>query len=335
MCNRCAESGRQCGPLIFSRDSSEKRLAHDFEDLKRLLCITNVAFTFWHHGYLEEAEKAQSEVVDIEVKTFGEDHPHTMNSKANLACLYWEQGRFEEAERLEVSLLKMMSRMSKTLKAKHPHIHKCRDNLACTYIEQGHLEKAMRMVGSATELETLRKCILHDESEEIKSIHDWQAIISRLEKKQIAMSGWPQRLLILRKAGAHLAKPAFPSQTARKLLIYKMWQQELGQRPPLALWCLDSKVKFLWHHHPSRIDQIKQCIEDFSGSEGDWWPLDRPMKKLEEGMVRLKWKCVSANACSPRPRVEPIAPFLDAFSASYSYSCISTDSGRLVIIRNG
>ena len=46
-------------------------------------------------------------VLETSKKVLGPDHPHTLNSMANLAKTYWAQGRWGEVEELNVQVMQM------------------------------------------------------------------------------------------------------------------------------------------------------------------------------------------------------------------------------------
>ena len=90
-------------------------------------------------GQWNEAEAAITEVLEIEKRDLGTDHPDTLTSMANLASTYWNQGRWDEAEELFVQVIET----SKTkLGADHPGTLISIANLASTYRNQGRWDEA-------------------------------------------------------------------------------------------------------------------------------------------------------------------------------------------------
>jgi hypothetical protein len=53
---------------------------------------------YWSQGRLGEAEKLLVQVLEVERKVLGEEHPVTLSSMNSLAALYRNQGRSKEAE---------------------------------------------------------------------------------------------------------------------------------------------------------------------------------------------------------------------------------------------
>ena len=77
--------------------------------------------------------------VETSTRVFGEEHPDTLWSIANLAVTYTDQGRFEEAETLEYRLVETTKR---TRGEEHPDTMWRIAYLAGTYYRLGRFEEA-------------------------------------------------------------------------------------------------------------------------------------------------------------------------------------------------
>ncbi|KAF1810813.1 HET-domain-containing protein [Eremomyces bilateralis CBS 781.70] len=86
-------------------------------------------------GRWSEAEVAYSQVLKIEEKELGADHPSTLTIMANLASTYRNQGRWKEAEELQAE-------GKRVLGAEHPDTLTSMANLASTYRGQGRWKEA-------------------------------------------------------------------------------------------------------------------------------------------------------------------------------------------------
>ncbi|KID96519.1 hypothetical protein MAJ_07455, partial [Metarhizium majus ARSEF 297] len=73
---------------------------------------------------------------------FGDDHPETLRSMANLAATYRGQGRLEEAEKLQMHV---MGASKAKLGADHPDTLTSMDRLAFTWKSQGQDENALTL----------------------------------------------------------------------------------------------------------------------------------------------------------------------------------------------
>jgi hypothetical protein len=47
------------------------------------------------------------------------------------------------------------------------------------------------------------------------------------------------------------------------------------------------------NHCPSWLDQAKTSVEDWTGEEWNWWPLQRPRRSCTERSSGVEWSCVS------------------------------------------
>jgi tetratricopeptide (TPR) repeat protein len=87
----------------------------------------------------EKAELWFTKVWTLRRQVLGEDHPHTLESKNDLAMLYKEQGRYDEAEPL---LLKAVKGRRLKLGDTHPHTIESMNNLIALYEAWNKPEKA-------------------------------------------------------------------------------------------------------------------------------------------------------------------------------------------------
>jgi tetratricopeptide (TPR) repeat protein len=90
-------------------------------------------------GRWNEAEAAITEVLEIEKRDLGVDHPSTLLSLNNLVVIYQNQGRFKEAEDIQTRLLELNE---KVLGAEHPNTLLNMNNLAHNYTQQGQWKEA-------------------------------------------------------------------------------------------------------------------------------------------------------------------------------------------------
>ncbi|EDN98515.1 hypothetical protein SS1G_13374 [Sclerotinia sclerotiorum 1980 UF-70] len=90
-------------------------------------------------GRYNEAEVPFVEVMERHKSVFGQEHPSTLTSMANLASTYRNQGRWKEAEDLEVQVMETSLRV---LGQEHPDTLTSMANLASTYRNQGRWKEA-------------------------------------------------------------------------------------------------------------------------------------------------------------------------------------------------
>lgn len=88
-----------------------------------------------------------------------------------------------------------------------------------------------------------------------------------------------------------------PFQICQKIIICSLWINECGKPPPFEIWNLPrSKFRFFEKYNVSLGDRLKKALENYSGEEWNWWPLDAPRRRLRPGNVRIEWECVSRTS---------------------------------------
>jgi hypothetical protein len=89
-------------------------------------------------GKHAEAEQMQRELLDLQRRVLGPEHPNTLATMNNLANTLDDQGKHAEAEQMQCELLDVQRRV---LGPEHPHTLATMNNLACSFLSQGkHLE---------------------------------------------------------------------------------------------------------------------------------------------------------------------------------------------------
>jgi tetratricopeptide (TPR) repeat protein len=140
---------------VFPNDSHENRslwrtyLTHvryviesdlvDKDWKTRMDLMWRYAMCLYEDGRWDEAEIPITQVLDIDKRMLGTDHPSTLSSMANLASTYRNQGRWDAAEELEVQV---METRKKKLGADHPDTLTSMANLASTLWNQGRWDAA-------------------------------------------------------------------------------------------------------------------------------------------------------------------------------------------------
>ena len=113
------------------------------EGEKRLALMWRYGNCLYSDGRWNEAETSFTQVLEIEKRKLGTDHPDTLTSMANLASTYWNQGRWDQAEELEVQVMETRKRK---LGADHPDTLTSMANLASTYRNQGRWDQDRKSV---------------------------------------------------------------------------------------------------------------------------------------------------------------------------------------------
>jgi hypothetical protein len=114
---------------ILRSNGSTADAASGSTDKMFLTAASTLSYLFGEQGDEAGAGALHSEVLAMQSRILGPDHPETLTTKANLAATMSRQGNYEEAKRLEMSVLRTMQRL---LGPAHPHTLFAKENLECT-----------------------------------------------------------------------------------------------------------------------------------------------------------------------------------------------------------
>jgi hypothetical protein len=117
----------------------------------RMNLLWKYGICLYEDGRWNEAEAAIAEILEIEKRDLGADHPDTLTSMNNLASTYWSQGRWDAAEELELQV--MESRKTK-LGADHPSTLTSMNNLAYTWKGLGRDKEALNLMEECVIIQT-------------------------------------------------------------------------------------------------------------------------------------------------------------------------------------
>ena len=90
----------------------------------------------------KDIEKLAVEKIEARAQTLGENHPYTLDSRADLAACYYNWKRWDKAEELQAAVAEAMARV---LGEMHPTTLRARGKLGAIYDEQGRLEDAAKL----------------------------------------------------------------------------------------------------------------------------------------------------------------------------------------------
>ena len=124
-------------------DDAEAALSTITSDLEHMQGADAIASAYESAGHLTEAITLYEQVLTDSIRVLGEDHPHTLTSRNNLAYAYQEAGHLTEAITLYEQTLTDRIRI---LGEDHPHTLTSRNNLAGAYESAGHLTEAITLL---------------------------------------------------------------------------------------------------------------------------------------------------------------------------------------------
>ena len=117
------------------KENGFKRMFDDDE-------YSRFSYVLSENGMWKDVEYLQYQIVQMEIKKWGTEHPLTLTSMANLAVTYSKQGKYEEAEELQ---LKVLDLHEKVLGPEHPSTLTSIANLARIYSDQEKYEEAVEL----------------------------------------------------------------------------------------------------------------------------------------------------------------------------------------------
>jgi hypothetical protein len=122
-------------------------------------------------GHWKKAEELEKVVVETMKRVFGEEHPNTLMSIANLALIYSNEGRWKEAEGLQVMVVETRKRL---LGEEHPDTLKSIEELSGTYHQQGQSKEAEELL---VMLGQPRGCLVMSIQTHWSALQTWQQYI--------------------------------------------------------------------------------------------------------------------------------------------------------------
>ena len=118
--------------------SSAQRLPE--ENLDRLSAANNLAGALHGQGNYVSAETMYRELLAVQQRVLGSEHPNTLNSANNLATALKYQGKYGEVETMYRETLAVQQRV---LGSEHPHTLNTANNLAaCVRASRGISDSA-------------------------------------------------------------------------------------------------------------------------------------------------------------------------------------------------
>jgi tetratricopeptide repeat protein len=121
---------------------------------------------------LRIAEMKARQMLALQEKVSGKEHPETLRSMANLASIYRYQGRWKEAEELNVQVMETRKRV---LGEDHPDTLTSMVNLAFTLRSQSRNQEALSLIRTCFEVQRRVIGPRHPDTESsLKTLNKWQ-----------------------------------------------------------------------------------------------------------------------------------------------------------------
>jgi len=151
------------------------------EDMRRQTAAHNLASCLYEHGRVEEAEQMQRELHEVQKRTLGAEHPHTLLAASNLATFLMRQSKHAEAEQM---LRELQVAQERVFGVEHPNTLTTVSNLANSLADQGKHDEAEEMLH---EVHAARVRILGEEDPDTMiAATNLGHFLSKLDKKEEA-----------------------------------------------------------------------------------------------------------------------------------------------------
>jgi eukaryotic-like serine/threonine-protein kinase len=147
--------------------------------------MDSLANTLQLEKHYADAEKLRRDIVDVERRTLGPEHPMTLATMTELANNLSVQGRYQEANALLQETLAIQKRVQGV---NHPDTAETKYNLACNAALEGHKAEALALLKEAFEhgLSPLNKKHMAEDSD-LKSLHGdprFEALVAEAAKTE-------------------------------------------------------------------------------------------------------------------------------------------------------
>ena len=213
-------------------------------------------------GRWNEAEAAIAEVLEIEKRGLGADHPDTLTSINDLASIYWNQGQWDKAEELEVQVLE--TRKTK-FGADHPGTLTGMANLASTYGNQGRWGEAEEL--ELQVLETRKTKLGADHPDTLTSMGNL-ASTYRKQGRWSEAEELEVQVLEARKTKLGANHPNTLTSMANLALTY--WGQgRWDKAEELGVQALEARKTKLGADHPDTLTSMNNLASTYR-DQGRW-----------------------------------------------------------------
>jgi len=231
-------------------------------ELKMASLLHKLSGMFLFQGRWDNAEEYLLEAVDSRQRVLGEEHPHTLTSKNNLAATYSNQGRWKEAESLQVQVMETRQRV---LGEEHPHTLDSKNSLALTYRKQGRWTEAESLYLQL--METKQRVLGEVHPHTVASKNNLaltcrkQGRWTEAESLELQLMGTTQRMLGEEHPHTLVSK--------HNLAAIYWGQGRWTEAEPLELQVMETRQRVLGEEHPHTLSSKNNLAAIYS-KQGRW-----------------------------------------------------------------
>jgi tetratricopeptide (TPR) repeat protein len=244
----------------------------DDDNQERLSLARKCAGTLERDGQYEKAEELLVQVVQVQKRVRGDEHPDTLSCMDNLASTYYDQGRFKEAEELQVQVMQTTKRV---LSNEHSKTLTTMNNLALTYIHQERWKEAEELLVQT--IQTMKRVLGDNHPSTLTIINNLASTYMRQgrwnEAEDMKVQVMHTKIRVL--GNKH---PDTLCSIDSLASTYKQ-QGRLKEAEELYVQVMQTRIRVLGYKHPDTVCSLNNLASTYM-QQGRW-------KEAEELQVQV------------------------------------------------
>ncbi|OJD25604.1 hypothetical protein ACJ73_03029 [Blastomyces percursus] len=234
--------------------------------------LQKVGNCLYSDGRYNEAKALFSDMMALQLRKNGNEHPSTLTSMANLASTYQNQGQWKEAEELKVQVLEISKRV---LGNEHPSTLTSMANLASTYWNQGRWKEAEEL--QVQVLEISKRVLGNEHPSTLTSMANLASTYQDQGRWKEAEELKVQVLEIRKRV---LGNEHPDTLTSMANLASTYWNQgRWKEAEELEVQVMEIRKRVLGNEHPSTLTSMANLASTYQ-NQGRW-------KEVEELKVQV------------------------------------------------
>ncbi|KAL7917916.1 hypothetical protein ACQKWADRAFT_324255 [Trichoderma austrokoningii] len=236
-------------PHALTALTTLKSREYSTDDMAHSNLLSKVVKSSFLLGKHQDAESFSIQLLELQTKVLGAEHPTTLASKNNLALVLNNRGKNEEAEVMHRQVLELSI---KVLGAEHPDTLSSMNNLARVLNGLGKLDEAKVIHQQTLELRT--KVLGAEHPDTIGSMNNFAVVLNRQGKSDEAKAIYRQVLGIWTKV---LGAEHPDTLTSMNNLAAMLDKEEMSDEAKvLHRQALELRTKVLGAEHPDTMESM-------------------------------------------------------------------------------
>jgi tetratricopeptide (TPR) repeat protein len=169
----------------------------DVEDYEVMLIMKRLSALYYIQQRLEDAKRLLENLMRLEEKTFGSEHPKIVITMQNLAVLYQDDSQYDEAKRLDDQILSIWEKVGSTEKL-NLDFATAFYNLAAFYMDKEQYEQARTFYSRTI---NIRSTVLGLEDPDTQAAINGYTFVEKVIKRKRYVE--TAQHIVRRKRGGH------------------------------------------------------------------------------------------------------------------------------------